>query len=336
MSDEQLRHPLLKDVRVFLDYCLDQNRSLKTVATYDQVLTHFVTWLRRRDPALTRVAEIRRDHVQAYARSLRLGDGSTREELSPRTRTKYLATIRSWLKYFSVETDLPVIPRDKITLPRAVDHVPKAVPSPDDVSRLIASCPKDTFVGRRDRAILALLFSAGLRIAELCALNRLQIREDQLAIEAVLELSIIGKGRRSRVIFVNLVAQRLLKDYLNLRQDDDPALFVHTHPGKNDSVDAPENRRLTPRAIQQMVRRVALKAGLAERITPHAFRHGFAVDLLMGGADLRTVQDLLGHQSVTTTQIYTKLTNRVLRDGYLKRQSLQPKSERSATGDGGD
>jgi integrase/recombinase XerD len=306
-----------------LDFCLDQNRSRKTIATYQQILEDFVTWLARTAPEIRTIADVRRDHVQGYSRSLRLRDRPGGEELSVRTRVKYLATIRSLLKFYAVETDVAVLPRDKVTLPRAGDHLPKAVPSHVDIAGMIAACPSDSVTGKRDRAILALLFSAGLRVAELCALDRGQVREDHLGMDDVLEISIVGKGNRSRIVFVNAEAQRLLQKYLDARQDDDRALFVHTRPGKREASAGNADRRLTPRTVQQMVRKATLKAGLADPVTPHSLRHGFAVDLLRGGADLRTVQDLLGHRSVTTTQVYTRLTNPALREGYLKRQSLQ-------------
>ncbi|HEX5417074.1 MAG TPA: tyrosine-type recombinase/integrase [Chloroflexota bacterium] len=320
---------LLADIRAYLDYCLDQNRSRKTISTYEQVLGDFAGWLHKTDAKIQSVSDIRRPHIQGYSRSLRLrtsgeSDGRRAEpaELSVRTRAKYLATIRSFLKYFAVETDEPVLPRDKVTLPRVGDHLPKAVPTPEDVRMLLAACPADTPIGRRDQAILGLLFSSGLRIAELCSLNREQLREDSLGAEEVIELSVIGKGRHSRIIFVNREAQDLIRRYLADRDDDDRALFIHYRPGKRVEAGTVEPLRLTPRAIQQMVRRQAIKAGIPEKLTPHSLRHGFAVDLLRGGADLRTVQDLLGHRTVTTTQIYTRLTNRTLREGYLKRESL--------------
>ena len=314
---------LTSDVSAFLDFCLDQNRSHQTIATYRQVLSDFVGWLFGSFADVKSIRDIQRQHVQGYSRNLRLRAGSPGNELSVRTRAKYLATIRSLLKYYAVETDVPVLPRDKVTLPRTGDHLPKAVPTPEDVVRLISVVPSDTFIGRRDRAILALLFSAGLRVAELCALNRLQIREERLGTEPALEISIIGKGRHSRIVFVNALAQEFLKDYLAVRQDNDPALFVHTRPGKKAEEAHKLSTRLTPRTVQDVLRRVTIRAGLAEHLTPHALRHGFAVDLLRGGADLRTVQDLLGHRSVTTTQVYTRLTSQTLREGYLKRLSLR-------------
>jgi site-specific recombinase XerD len=326
---------LAGDVRAFLDYCLDQNRSRKTIATYHQVLADFVAWLQQGYPNVTGIARVTRAHVQAYARNLRTrpptatghGGQDQEAELTVRTRAKYLAALRSMLKYFAVETDEAVLPRDKVTLPRTGDHLPKAVPTPAEVWRMLDAIPSHDLIGRRNRAILGLLFSTGMRVAELCALNRAQIREDRLGAEPILELSIIGKGSRSRIVFVNHEAQRLLRCYLDLRDDDDSALFVHTHSGKPTEPGRLKSERLTSRSIQQMVRTWSIRVGLAEQITPHSLRHGFAVDLLRGGADLRTVQDLLGHKTVTTTQIYTRLTNRALREGYLKRESLQ--AERS-------
>lgn len=322
---------LRSDVQAFLDYCLDQNRSRKTIATYQQVLDDFVTWLQPGHPGVASIAQVSRAHIQAYARHLRtrppadkaLGSHDENSELTVRTRAKYLAVLRSMLKYFAVETDVAVLPRDKVTLPRTGDYLPKAVPTPAEIWRMLDAIPADDLIGRRDRAILGLLFSSGMRIAELCALNRTQIREERLGAEPIVELSIIGKGSHSRIVFVNQEAQRLLRSYLELRDDDDPALFVHTRPGKPEQTERRESIRLTSRSIQQMVRTWSMRVGLADRVTPHSLRHGFAVDLLRGGADLRTVQDLLGHKTVTTTQIYTRLTNRTLREGYLKRESLR-------------
>lgn len=323
-----MKDDLTRDVRAFLDYCLDQNRSRKTVSTYEQILFDFVGWLSQSAPSARCVSDITRAQVQAYGRWLRLrGTREGAPELSIHTRAKYLAAIRSFLKYYAVETDIAVLPRDKVTLPKTGDRLPKAVPSPEDVRALLASRSGQDFNALRDRAILALLFSTGLRVAELCALDRRQFREEHLGKEELLEISVIGKGNHSRIVFVNPEAQECVRCYLNARQDDDPALFVHVRPGRREDSDRTYSLRLTPRAIQDMIRRATIRAGLAEKLTPHSLRHGFAVDLLKGGADLRTVQDLLGHRTVTTTQIYTRLTNRTLREGYLKRESLREPEE---------
>jgi integrase/recombinase XerD len=323
---------LATEIESYLNYCLDQNRSRKTVSTYRQVLNDLAHWLGRHDPRVDGIAKVERSHIQAYARALRLRAAESPAnrrsnddaELSVRTRAKYLAVIRSFLKYFAVETDVEVLARDRVTLPKVGDHLPKAVPTPDDVRLILGTCVTETILGLRDRAVLGLLFSSGLRIAELCALNRDHLRPERLGVEELLEVSVIGKGNHSRIVFVNGEAQRYLSEYLRRRRDPEPALFVHTRPGKHLEPEAPRLGRLTPRAIQQMVRKRSIQAGIPERLTPHSLRHGFAVDLLRGGADLRTVQDLLGHRTVTTTQIYTRLTNRTLREGYLKRESLRP------------
>lgn len=315
---------LRRDVQAFLDYCLDQNRSHKTVSTYRQILFDFAGWLGQSAPSVEHVADVTRAQIQAYARMLRVrGARDGAPELSIQTRAKYLAAIRSFLRYYAVETDIAVLPRDKVTLPKPGDRLPKAVPTPADVRALLATRSGQSFTALRDRAVLALLFSTGLRVAELCALDRRQFREEHLGTEDLLEVSVIGKGNHSRIVFVNPEAQQHVRCYLAARQDDDPALFVHLRPGKREDPDRKHSRRLTPRAIQEMIRRATIQAGLAEKLTPHSLRHGFAVDLLRGGADLRTVQDLLGHRTVTTTQIYTRLTNRTLREGYLKRESLR-------------
>jgi site-specific recombinase XerD len=326
-----LKNDFAEEIEAYMGYCLDQNRSRKTISTYRQVLVDFAGWLGQNFVAVDSIAKVDRLHVQAYARALRLrvvdlalsSRVGVAGELSVRTRAKYLATIRSFLKYFAVETNVPVLARDRVTLPKVGDHLPKAVPTPEDIRLILATCDTRTVAGLRDRAILGLLFSSGLRIAEMCALNRDQLREERLTVDEILEISVIGKGSHSRIVFVNADAQRFVADYLRSRNDPDPALFVHRRPGKHLEPGAPEHRRLTPRAIQQMVRKRSIQAGIAERLTPHSLRHGFAVDLLRGGADLRTVQDLLGHRTVTTTQIYTRLTNRTLREGYLKRESLR-------------
>ena len=305
----------------FLEYCLDQNRSRKTVTTYQQILQDLSRWLAGNTPHVTSVSLMDRDALHRYSRDLRLR-GENDEELSPRTRAKYLAVIRSLLRYFAQETDEQVLPRDRVTLPKVGDHLPAGVPTSEEVAQMLAAAGDSRAPAGRNRAIIALLFSTGLRIAELCALDRADLREDDLGEEEVMEIGIVGKGRRSRVIFLSRHCQQTVKDYLDGRTDDSPALFIRQRPGKAADPGVKEDGRLTARSVEKLVRKCALKAGLAEKITPHSLRHAFAIDLLLGGTDLRTVQELLGHRSVTTTQIYTRLTNQNLREGYLRRRSL--------------
>ena len=305
----------------FLEHCLDQNRSRTTVTTYQQVLADLIRWLGNNAPQATSVSLLDRDTLHRYSRHLRLR-GENDEELSPRTRAKYLAVIRSMLRYFAQETEEQVLPRDRVNLPKVGDHLPAGVPTPEEIEQMLVAAGDAGSSAGRDRAIIALLFSTGLRIAELCALNRVDLREDDLGEEELMEIGIVGKGRRSRVIFLSRRCQQIVKAYLDSRCDDWPALFIRQRPGKAAVPGAKEDRRLTARSVEKLVRRCALKAGLAEKITPHSLRHAFAIDLLLGGTDLRTVQELLGHRSVTTTQIYTRLTNQNLREGFLRRRSL--------------
>ena len=310
-----------RQIQEFLEYCLDQNRSRKTVTTYQQVLEDLTRWFAGNAPHVTSVSLMDRDTLHRYSRDLRLR-GENDEELSPRTRAKYLAVIRSMLRYFAQETDEQVLPRDRVNLPKVGDHLPAGVPTPEEVERMLVAAGDAGSSAGRDRAIIALLFSTGLRIAELCALNRVDLREDDLGEDDVMEIGIVGKGRRSRVIFLSRRCQHIVKSYLESRSDAWPALFIRQRPGKAKVPGVQDDGRLTPRSVEKLVRRCALKAGLAEKITPHSLRHAFAIDLLLGGADLRTVQELLGHRSVTTTQIYTRLTNQSLREGFLRRRSL--------------
>lgn len=318
---ERRSNQLGRQFEEFLEYCLDQNRSRKTVTTYQQVLKDLSKWLAGNAPQVKSVSLMDRDTLHRYSRDLRLR-GENDEELSPRTRAKYLAVIRSMLRYFAQETDEQVLPRDRVTLPKVGDHLPAGVPTSEEVEQMLAVAGESRASAGRDRAIIALLFSTGLRIAELCALDRADLREDDLGEEEVMEIGIVGKGRRSRVIFLSRHCQQIVKAYLDGRTDDSPALFIRRRPGKAVDPGAKEDGRLTARSVEKLVRRCALKAGLAEKITPHSLRHAFAIDLLLGGTDLRTVQELLGHRSVTTTQIYTRLTNQSLREGYLRRRSL--------------
>ena len=164
-----------------------------------------------------------------------------------------------------------------------------------------------TIKALRDRAILELLFSTGLRVSELCSLNldSVDLKKD--------EFSVRGKGEKVRVVFLSPSAKRALKDYLAKRGDMSEALFINFKPGKK-IAKGEEPERLTPRSVERLVRRLAVKAGISKKVTPHVLRHMFATDLLINGADLRSVQALLGHASITTTQIYTHVTDRALKE----------------------
>ncbi|MDP3143257.1 MAG: tyrosine-type recombinase/integrase [Candidatus Omnitrophota bacterium] len=174
----------------------------------------------------------------------------------------------------------------------------------NELEQLLNAPDEFSFKALRDRAILELLFSTGLRVSELCALNR-----DSINLKSG-EFAVRGKGDKVRLVFLSETAKTALKNYLEKRRDVDEALFVRNikNPAKLD------NLRLTSRSVERLVQYYAAKAGLSKKVTPHTLRHSFATDLLMNGADIRSVQELLGHSSITTTQIYTHITNKQLRE----------------------
>jgi site-specific recombinase XerD len=231
--------------------------------------------------------------------------------LSKGTQNYYLIALRAFLGYF-VAKDVLSLPPDKIALAKA-DRGLKSVKflTLEQVSRLLASIePKDDF-GIRDRAILEAFFSTGLRIAELVALNLEQF--NNLKSKKDLELGIIGKGGKPRVVYFSERALNFIKKYLETRNDikfaNTKALFVNFRD-KDEKADA----RLTPRSIERMVKKYALLSGIPVFTTPHTLRHSYATDLLNQGVDLRSIQEFLGHSNIATTQIYTHVTNKRLRD----------------------
>ncbi|WP_277422780.1 tyrosine-type recombinase/integrase [Thermobaculum terrenum] len=296
---------LRNSVQDFLDYCLvEEGLSPASVRTYQQVLYALVDWLELRLQSKAHVSNLDKQSVKAWQRYL-----VVEKQLDDDTYVKYISALRSFVNYLHDE-DLTSLTRDDIKLPKSHMDVSsiKAL-SVDDVRALLMAPDPSTPWGKRDRALLALLYCTGMRIAELCSLNRDQLPLEHLCEDEILEVSIIGKGRKPRVVFVDAVAQRLLKEYLQLRTDENPALFVSFKgPTAED--------RLTPRAIQMSIKKYAKKAGLKTIPTPHTMRHTFAVHKLQGGADTRIVQAFLGHSSLATTQRYTRVTDRYLRESY--------------------
>jgi site-specific recombinase XerD len=178
----------------------------------------------------------------------------------------------------------------------------------DEVERLLNEIPEDTETGLRDRAIIELLFSGGLRVSELCNLNR-----DSINLERR-EFVVRGKGKKDRPIFIDQSTADCIKDYLNARTDSLPALFLNNSKNQQVPTTSGDYRRLTPRSIERIVQNYARKAGITKHVSPHTLRHSFATDLLMNGADIRSVQSLLGHANISTTQIYTHVTDPHLRE----------------------
>ena len=182
----------------------------------------------------------------------------------------------------------------------------------DEIERLIAEIKTDSDIGLRDRAIIELLFSSGLRISELVGLNRDHINTKRR------EFTVRGKGQKDRPVFISKTATEHIENYLSVRNDNLAPLFISYSRNTQELDNSGDYRRLTPRSIQRIVNKYARLAGITKHVSPHTMRHSFATDLLMNGADIRSVQDMLGHSNISTTQIYTHVTDEHLRETHEK------------------
>jgi site-specific recombinase XerD len=303
LSLEQLK-------RQYLEYIeIEKGRSLKTVDNYQRYLNYFLTFAKVTDPKdLTE--EMIREYRLFLNRKSTQNKHNQYETLKKRTQNYYLIALRAFLKFLA-KRKIQSLSADTIELAkvpeRQVDHI-----SIEELSRLLEApnTEKNELRKLRDKAILELLFSTGLRVSELCSLSReFDISKD--------EFSIRGKGDKVRVVFISEEARGIVKKYLEKRKDMDDALFVQID--KKALKDNTERGiRLTARSIERIVKHYAIKAGISKKVTPHVIRHSFATDLLSNGADLRSVQALLGHANITTTQIYTHVTDKHLRDVHKK------------------
>ena len=294
-----------ESVEEFLSYCLvEEGLAASTVRTYRQVLCSLVAWVERRTGTGFALDSLDRAAIKAWQRHL-----VSERDLDDATYTKYVSALRSFLAYLHEEgrTELT---RDDAKLPKShMDLSGIKALSPEDVGALLSAPDVSTPWGRRDRALLALLYCSGMRVAEICSLDRDQVPLARLGEGTVLELPIVGKGRKPRLVFVDELAQALLRSYLESREDEFPALFLPYKGPKG-------QHRLTPRSVQGAIRRYSRGVGLMSAPTPHTLRHTFAVHKLQAGADTRIVQAFLGHSSLATTQRYTRVTDRYLRDSY--------------------
>lgn len=284
----------------FLEHLeIEQNRSQKTIANYDHYLRRLVEF-----GGDVPISNLTSESVRKWRLWLNRLTDSRGEPISKTTQNYHLIALRSFLKYLA-KRDIEALPSDKIEL-ASVKRPQVTFLEPQEVERLLNSMDASNPVGLRDRAIIELLFSGGLRVSELVSLNRDHINLDRR------EFSIRGKGQKDRLIFISPQAANWLEQYLKSRTDNFKPLFVH-YSGSKDGLDDGAYTRLTPRSVQRLVQRYARLAGITKRVTPHTLRHSFATDLLSNGADLRSVQSLLGHANVSTTQIYTHLTDPQLR-----------------------
>lgn len=301
-------------LRDFLDYLeVEKGLSNKTQENYSRFLNKFFTWLSDNNLDHLSPEQLTSDHIWKYRLFLsRHTDPKTNKTLKKSTQNYYLIALRSLLE-FLVEKDIPALPPTKIKL--AKDRSDKEVNflKLEQIEKLLSAPNPETVQGARDKAILETLFSTGLRVAELVSLNRDQVKINPSTTD--LEISIVGKGEKVRTVYFSDRAVDALRKYLNKRKDMDEALFVNFKPGIEKSN---ESRRLTTKSVEDIVKKYVKIAGLPPITTPHTLRHSFATDLLGEGADLRLVQEFLGHQNISTTQVYTHVTNKKLRDTHRK------------------
>lgn len=280
----------------FLEYLeIEQNRSQKTIANYDHYLQRLVEFS---DDAP--ISKLTAEMLRKWRLWLNRLTDSNGDPIGKTTQNYHLIALRSFLKYLA-KRDIEALTSDKVEL-ATVKRPQVTFLDTGEVERLLGAIDVSTPVGLRDRAIIELLFSGGLRVSELVGLNR-----DHINLERR-EFSVRGKGQKDRLIFISDSCASWLGQYLKSRPDNFKPLFIH-YAGSQDGLDDGAYTRLTARSVQRLVGRYAKLAGITKRVTPHTLRHSFATDLLTNGADLRSVQSLLGHANVSTTQIYTHLTD---------------------------
>lgn len=289
----------------FLEYLeVEKGSSPLTIRNYKHYLNRFLDWLIKEGIRLE-LRDINPEIVRQYRVFLSRRSDGKGGTLSRKTQAYHVISLRSFLRWL-IKNDFKVMSPDKIDLPKIEERQVKFL-SGDQVDRLLNAPSLSTIQGKRDKAILEMLFSTGLRVSELTKLDRDKLNLDRR------EFGVVGKGGKARVVFLSTRSVRWLDDYLKNRDDRFKPLFIR-HKGKVDPVTPDEKIRLTPRSIQRMIRKYSQKMKLPVEVTPHVLRHSFATDLLMAGADLRSVQEMLGHKNVSTTQIYTHVTHKHLRD----------------------
>lgn len=308
--------PLIKHIPRFLEYVeVEKGLSPQTSKNYHNFLKVFITWLTDQKLSHIRPHELTPDHIWDYRLYLSRKKGDT-EFIKKTTQSYYLIAIRALLNYFA-DSDIVSLPAAKIKLPKLTDKDKKIkFLTVDQIEKLLAMPDINNPSGLRDRAMLEVLFSTGMRVSELVSLNiALFDRANLLSGKfSDLELSIPGKGGSVRTIYFSHRAMKWLANYLRIRNDMLPPLFINY----NASSSVSDERRLAVRSIERLVKKYTVMAGLPVDATPHTLRHSYATDLLEQGADLRSVQELLGHKNIVTTQIYTHVTNTQLRNVHRK------------------
>lgn len=296
----------------FLEYCeLDRNLSSKTVRMYSHYIEFFVKWLKEKQGNIQIIEQIDDELIRKFRLYLSQEyKHPYKGELKRSTQNYYLVALRSMMRFF-IKQKKQVLSPDMIELGKRRDRSIKFLKQ-EELYALFKAADGNSLQQIRDRAILEVLFSTGLRVSELVSLNR-----DSMDLEKG-EFGVIGKGGKARVVFLTDNAKDKLQAYMKLREDNYRPLFIRYKGPKADTELKEEKLRLSVRSIERLIEHYRLKAGILFRIGPHVLRHSFATDLLSNGADLRSVQEMLGHKNISTTQIYTHVTNSQLRDVHSK------------------
>ncbi len=291
--------------REFLEHLeIEKGSSLKTVENYDRYLTRFFEFTKVKNPEDI-TDEVVREFRLYLNRQSSGNNRATGETLKKKTQNYYLIGLRGFLKYLA-KHKIDSLPADRIELAKVPERSLDLI-TPEELTRLMKAPDGNDIKSARDRSILLLLFSTGLRVSELCSLTRdVNFKSG--------EFSIRGKGGKVRVVFISSDAKNAVDEYLKMRKDMDDALFVKVGKEKDEK----ENSGLARRSIERIVKQYAIKAGISKKVTPHVIRHCFATDLLSNGADIRSVQIMLGHSNIATTQIYTHVTDKQLREVHKK------------------
>lgn len=286
-------------IEEFLEHLeIERHSSPLTIRNYRHYLSRFSNWLKENFPQV-QTDSLNTEIIKKFRVFLARYTALNGDSLSVVTQSYHVIALRAFLRWL-IRNDFNTLAPEKIDIPKAESRSIKFL-STEQVERLLSQPLPSSKIGLRDRSILEVLFSTGLRVGELVKLNR-----DQIDLKRR-EFGVIGKGGRSRVVFLSEATCKWLERYLVSREDKDKALFINYSEGK-------ASKRLTARSVQRLIKKYANKAKLPVDVTPHVMRHSFATDLLIAGADLRSVQEMLGHKNISTTQIYTHVTNRHLRN----------------------
>jgi len=303
-----LKHDTNLDLLItqFLEYLeIEKGCSFLTARVYRHYLNRFRNWLSENSPT-TDPEDIDLEDIRRYRLYLAHFRNKNGVPLKRISQNYHVIALRAFLRYLSVKRDIPTLSPDKIELPKQSSRSVSFLDS-EQIERLLNSPQISNEIGLRDKAILETLFSTGLRVSELVKLDR-----DQIDLERG-EFGVRGKGNKLRVVFLSDTAAQWIKRYLQLRRDHFKPLFIRYSGRANTEKDG-EKMRLTARSVQKIVAQYAKRCGLPIKVSPHTLRHSFATDLLISGADLRSVQEMLGHESIRTTQVYTHVTNRHLKE----------------------